>query len=369
VACDAEGRLRLFNAATRRMHGLPAESLPPDRWAEYYHLYEADGTTPMPTDRVPLLRAWRGEAVADAELVIRAAGRPDRYVLCSGEQLRAGDGTPFGAVVSMRDMTEWRKHERQLLLTTTALKASNEELEKFAYIASHDLQEPLRKIQAFGTRLDSKQRGALDDQGKDYLDRILDSAGRMRKLIDDLLAFSRVTTKAVVYAAVDLNTVVRDVLDDLEVRIESSGGRVTVGPLPTVNGDTSQLRQVFQNLIGNALKFTRPEVPPDVRVEAVAFDHLPADAPPPTGEHGWRITVADNGIGFEPEYADRIFELFQRLHGRGEYEGTGLGLAIVRKIVLRHGATIRVRSRPGEGATFILDWPELLVVSVPPPTA
>jgi PAS domain S-box-containing protein len=355
VACDADGKLQLFNAATRRIHGLPAEPLPPERWVEHYHLFEADGVTPMPTERVPLRRAWRGEEVREAEMVVRADGQPDRFLVCFGQQLRGQDGQVFGAVVSMRDMTERREYERELVRTADALRTSNEELEKFAYIASHDLQEPLRKIQAFGTRLADKFRDAVGEQGKDYIDRMLDSAGRMRRLIQDLLAFSRVTTKGVAFVPVDLNTVARDVLNDLDDQLTRSGGRVEVGPLPTLPGDLSQLRQVFQNLIGNALKFATPNVPPVVTVTATPFDRLP-EADRPAGA-GWRVVVADNGIGFDPQYADRIFELFQRLHGRGEYEGTGLGLAIVRKIILRHGAAVTAHSRLGQGAEFRIDWP------------
>ena len=217
VACDADGRLKLFNAATRTLHGLPAEPLTPDRWAEHYSLFEADGVTPMPADRVPLTRAWHGEPVRDAELVIRPAdpALPERFVLCTGQPLRTPAGEPFGAVVSMRDVTQRREYERQLVQTASALEASNEDLEKFAYIASHDLQEPLRKIQAFGDRLATKFRPALGDQGKDYIDRMLDSAGRMRRLIEDLLAFSRVNTRSRPSVPVDLNEVVRDVLSDL----------------------------------------------------------------------------------------------------------------------------------------------------------
>lgn len=360
VACDTDGRLKLFNAATRQMHGLGAEPLPPERWAEHYSLFEGDGVTPLAEEQVPLARAWRGEVVKDAEMVIRPADPtlPERFVLCSGQPLRTPAGEPFGAVVSMRDTTVRREYERQLLRTSAALAASNEDLEKFAYIASHDLQEPLRKIQAFGDRLTTKFRESLGDQGKDYVDRMLDSAGRMRRLIEDLLAFSRVNTRSRPSVAVHLNEVVQDVLSDLEDQLRRTGGRVSVGPLPTVVADPGQLGQVFQNLIGNALKFNQPGVPPEVAVSAVPLADLPADAvPPPPGWDGWRITVADNGIGFEPEHGERIFELFQRLHGRTKYEGTGLGLAIAKKIVSRHGGAIHAVSRPGEGAQFMIDWP------------
>ncbi len=355
VACDASGRLKLFNAAAKKMHALPAEPLAADRWAERYRLFEADGVTPMATDNIPLFRAWRGEEVREAELVIRSDGQPDRYVLCFGQQLHAADGNVSGAVVSMRDITERREYERQLLLTHAALRASNEDLEKFAYVASHDLQEPLRKIQAFGTRLADRYREVLGEQGQGYLERMTDAAGRMRRLIEDLLSLSRVSSKPIAFQPVDLGRLVHDVLGDIDEQVRRTGGRVDVGPLPTVVGDPGQLRQLFQNLIGNALKFARPNVPPEVRVTAVPFDVLSDDDDQPPGP-GWRITVTDNGIGFEPEYAERIFELFQRLHSRAKYEGTGLGLAIVRKIAVRHGATVSAHGRPGEGATFTLDW-------------
>jgi signal transduction histidine kinase len=180
----------------------------------------------------------------------------------------------------------------------------------------------------------------------------------MRTLIDDLLTFSRVTTKSQPFAPVDLAGIARDVVSDLETRLSQTGGRVALGGLPTLPADPMQMRQLFQNLIGNALKFHQPGVPPEVAVRAAAWAELPADADPPApAGNGWRITVADNGIGFNQDYADRIFEVFQRLHGRGDYEGTGIGLAIVRKIVQRHGGEIHARGREGHGATFIIDLP------------
>ena len=191
---------------------------------------------------------------------------------------------------------------------------------------------------------------------------MLDSAGRMRRLIDDLLSFSRITSKIQPLAPVNLNAVVRDVLSDLEIRVAQSGGRVEVGPLPTLPADSVQMRQLFQNLVGNALKFQRPGVPPVVIVKAEPLRDFPPDPPSngtnsPPPRSGFRITVADNGIGFESQYADRIFELFQRLHGRHQYEGTGLGLAICKKIAERHGGGISAKGYPGEGSTFIIDLP------------
>jgi len=364
VACNEHGELQLFNAVTRRMHGLAVSPTQPTEWNSTYRLYEADGERLMPKERIPLYRALHGETVQATEMLIRTPGQPDRYVECYGQQLRAEGGRVFGAVLSMRDTTARREYERQLIASSEHLKASNQELEKFAYIASHDLQEPLRKIQSFGTRLSDKYSPELGEQGKDYLRRILDSAGRMRRLIEDLLAFSRITTKTTPFGAVNLNHVVQDVLSDLDDQITRTGGAVLLQPMPTVRGDASQLRQALQNLIGNALKFHRPGVPPVVRLHSAKRPLLKED--PMSG--GCRITVADNGIGFDQQYAERIFELFQRLHGRNEYEGTGLGLAIVRKITVRHGVRLSAVGQVNGGAEFHLDWPQALIESAEIPS-
>ncbi len=257
----------------------------------------------------------------------------------------------------MAEVAERRAAEEQVRAVAAELERSNGELEKFAYVASHDLQEPLRKIQAFGDRLQTKCRDALPDTGRDFVDRMLAAAGRMRRLIDDLLTFSRVTTQRRPYKRLDLERLVREVVSDLEVRITQAGGTVHVGPLPDLDADPSQMRQLFQNLIANAVKFHRPGVPPVVTVEGEPFTRAPAE--PGDGEPVpmVRVTVRDNGIGFDEKYRDRIFDVFQRLHGRDEYEGTGVGLAICRKILERHGGTITAHSKEGEGATFVVTLP------------
>lgn len=254
------------------------------------------------------------------------------------------------------EIDERRRAEERVRLFAEELQRSNRELEQFASVASHDLQEPLRKIQAFGDRLHARFRDGLGEQGRDYIDRMLYSAKRMRTLIDDLLEYSRVTTKAQPFAVVDLTQVVQEVTSDLETRLQQTGGRVDISPLPTVRASPLQMRQLFQNLIGNALKFHRPDKPPIVRISANPVDALPT--PDGNGEAlRCQVVVEDNGIGFEPEYAERIFDLFQRLHGKDEYEGTGIGLAICRKIIDRHNGQITADSSPGVGTRFMITLP------------
>jgi signal transduction histidine kinase len=271
------------------------------------------------------------------------------------------------------EIDERRRAEEQAFQFALDLQRSNRELEQFAAVASHDLQEPLRKIQAFGDRLRSRGAAALDDQSREYLERMLGAAQRMRSLIDDLLTYARVTTSARPFTAVDLEQIARDVVGDLDARLAQTGGTVHIGNLPTISADAVQMRQLLQNLIGNGLKFHRPDVPPRVEVSArvVPADNAEAaDSGHSSNGEGARssvceLIVSDNGIGFEPIYAERIFELFQRLHGRSAFEGTGMGLAICRKIVERHGGTIAATSAPGQGARFVVHLPAATRAEVP----
>jgi signal transduction histidine kinase/ligand-binding sensor domain-containing protein len=245
-----------------------------------------------------------------------------------------------------------RESEGKLRVFATQLERSNRELQDFAYVASHDLQEPLRKITVFGERLKERNNGNFDPESQDYVDRMQKATGRMQTLINDLLSFSRVTTKAQPFMPVNLAEIAAGVVEDLEGRIELVKGRVELGNLPVIDAESLQMRQLLQNLIGNALKFRRPEAPPVVKVEAQLVPDPEAPDKPLC-----RLTVSDNCIGFEEKYVDRIFNVFQRLHTRNEYEGTGMGLAIVRKIALYHGGDITAKSKPGEGSTFIVTIP------------
>lgn len=239
--------------------------------------------------------------------------------------------------------------EKDLKRTLRELERSNKELEQFAYVASHDLQEPLRKIRAFGDRLMAKCEGQLGERGDLYLERMNDAAVRMSELINDLLALSRVSTKAEPFVAVNLNKVAEGVVSDLETRIQQTGGEVKVGDLPTIEADRTQARQLLQNLIGNGLKFAREGVPPVVEVEG----HVEQQ----DGEEICELTISDNGIGIEDKHRERIFGVFQRLHTRGRYEGTGVGLAVCARIVERHGGDISVEGEPEQGSTFIIRLP------------
>jgi signal transduction histidine kinase len=252
------------------------------------------------------------------------------------------------------EIDERHRAEVALREMTGQLERSNRELQDFASVASHDLQEPLRKIQAFGDRLTAKYSDQLSSEGRDYLHRMHAAAGRMRRLIEDLLTFSRVTTRALPFEEVDLSRIAAEVVDDLEARIEQSGGRVEVGPLPKLQADPLQMRQLIQNLISNGLKFQKPNERPEVRVSAEVVRDERMDH---AGAEMCRLRVKDNGIGFDERYLDRIFTVFQRLHSRHEYAGTGVGLAICRKIVERHGGSITARSALGEGAEFIAQLP------------
>lgn len=244
------------------------------------------------------------------------------------------------------NITDRKRMEQDLRAFTHRLEQSNRELQDFAFVASHDLQEPLRKIQAFGDRLKAKYAEALSAEGQDYLNRMQNAAHRMQVLINDLLSFSRVTTRAQPFTAIDLNEILQAVLSDMEIHIQQVNAQVNVGDLPTLEADPMQIRQLMQNLISNALKFHQPDHPPVIHIHSQAISDTHC-----------QITVADEGIGFEQKYGDRIFTIFQRLHGRSEYPGTGIGLAICRKIVERHNGTITVTSQPGEGATFIITLP------------
>ncbi|OJT16881.1 PAS domain-containing sensor histidine kinase [Archangium sp. Cb G35] len=329
MACDADERIRYMNYT---FPGLTLSEVVGRKNSEF-----------TPPEDVEMVRGHVRHVLTTGEPVFyehrpNIGFGPEWFGVHVGP-IRSG-GEVVGYTMSLTDITELKR-------TQFRLEQSNRELESFASVASHDLQEPLRKIQTFGERLKTTCGAALSPEGRDYLERMNNAAGRMRRLIDDLLSFSRISSRAPTFVRVDLGRVAREVLGDLETAIEQSGASMTVGELPTLEAEPMQMRQLLQNLVSNALKFRQEGVAPSVSISAT----VDADA----GQ--CELRVKDNGIGFDEKYLDRIFNVFQRLHGRGKYEGTGIGLAICRKIVERHGGHIGARSSPGQGATFIVSLP------------
>jgi PAS domain S-box-containing protein len=252
--------------------------------------------------------------------------------------LESTDGVLVTAAI--RDITARKMGEAELLDKVEELNRSNEELQQFAYIASHDLQEPLRMVASYTALLARRYKGKLDADADDFIAFAVDGASRMQRLIQDLLAYSRVGSKGKEFANTSSEAALRQAMRNLRGAIEASGAAVTHGPLPVVLADEMQLTQLFQNLVGNAIKYRRAGVP-EVHVTAA-----------PNGGRKWMFSVEDNGLGIEPQYFERIFGMFQRLHKREEFEGTGIGLAICKKIVERHGGAISVESSLGKGSTF-----------------
>ncbi|MCU7555852.1 CHASE3 domain-containing protein [Alteromonas sp. ASW11-19] len=247
---------------------------------------------------------------------------------------------------------------QELKVYSDELARSNRELEDFAFVASHDLQEPLRKIRAFGNRLDSGYSDVIDERGQDFLKRMLNAAERMSMLISDLLAFSRVSTRGKEFSEVNLDEVFAQVLSDLEIAIEEADASVSVDPLPTIQADKSQFEQLTLNLLSNALKFRKPDTKPIITVTCEDASEADVHGLLHAEQYQWKkITISDNGIGFEQSFAEKIFAPFQRLHGRSAYKGTGIGLAVCRRIVERHNGTIAADSVPGEGAIFTIIIP------------
>lgn len=261
-----------------------------------------------------------------------------------------------GSVATYEEITDRKRAEERLKRHADELEKRNQELQVFAYVASHDLQEPLRKIEAFGGRLKKKYGEKIGTDGQQYLDRMDDAARRMRQLIEDLLAYSRVTDRGGEFESCDLNEVLEGVLSDLEIRITETEARIEADELPVISAAPILMRQLLQNIIGNSLKFVAEGRTPVTRV--LCREHtLPHPDNPRKTLPGIEIEISDNGIGFEQKYANQIFGIFQRLHGRTEFDGTGIGLATCRRIMERHGGEIEAVGRPGEGATFLIRLP------------
>ncbi|MGD8237519.1 MAG: PAS domain S-box protein [Armatimonadota bacterium] len=356
---DSESRFRRINTAHAKVLGLdgPDEAV----GKTDFDFFPAEQAQDAFDDERHIVET--GEPLLNKVEDRRRPDKGERWVMSTKVPLTDEEGRVTGIVGVSRDITERMRAEEQLKQTAEELARSNAELEEFAYVASHDLQEPLRKVVAFGARLDATSGEALGERGRDYLHRMQNAAGRMRALINDLLTYSRVTTKGQPFVQVNLGEVAEGVLSDLEVLIEQTGAKMGMGELPTIDADPLQMRQLLQNLIGNALKFRREGEPLVVNVYGRVVDGEGTRA-----ARGLRdapvceMVVQDNGIGFDERYRGRIFRVFQRLHGLSAYAGTGMGLAICRKIAERHGGSIAAHSAPGEGARFVVRLPVRQVI-------
>ncbi|WP_192821845.1 PAS domain S-box protein [Rufibacter sp. LB8] len=348
ITIDTRGTMEMINPSAAKLFGYEPQELfgksinmlmpEPDKSQHdgYIHNYQATGHRKI----IGIGREVTG---------LRKDGTTFPFFLSISE-VQLSDRKVYTGFI--HDITLQKISEERLRRYAAELERSNLELQDFAYVSSHDLQEPLRKIQAFGDRLKSKELDNLSEQGKDYVDRMLNAASRMQNLINDLLAFSRVTTKSKPFVRVNLDQILSEVLSDLEVTIEKTGTQIIRSPLPEIEAEPTQMRQLFQNLISNAMKFRKEDVAPIIKITARLTQrqaHLTATP----GDEKVEIEIQDNGIGFHEKYLDRIFNIFQRLDGQ-KYEGSGIGLAICRKIAIRHGGDITARSQPGLGTQFFI---------------
>lgn len=283
----------------------------------------------------------KGETITHHELIFEGRNHHTRIpVIFSSRGIYTPNKKIAGTVCMATDVSQLKEMEKRLL-------KSNQELQDFASIASHDLQEPLRKVKAFSDRMKDKYASVLDERGSHYIERIEDAVKRMQRLIEGLLSYSRVTTKAQPFEEVDLNAVVQEVVSDLEIRIKEAQGKVITHALPVIEADPLQMHQLFQNLLGNALKYRHRLRAPVVEIESKLVKR-----------NSYEITISDNGIGFDEKYANNIFGIFQRLVRKEEFEGSGIGLAICKKIVERHRGIIWARSQPEQGTIFSVTLPK-----------
>ena len=362
VVAGPDGKFLLWNKAASRLTGQGPAQLSTREWPAHYGLYVSEREPLFNPDQLPLVRAMRGESVSDVEMFLKDETRQiGRWITISARPLRDGAGTLRGGISVFADVTERRRAEEELRALNATLeqrvadraaaaearagelKRSNEELEQFAYVASHDLQEPLRAVASYTQLLRQRSKGTLDAEGQLYADHVLTGVARMRALISGLLDYSRVGRSGSDLGRVDAGAVLDAALADLQPALAEAGGRLTRGPLPVLQADPVQLGQLFRNLVSNAIKFRASE-PPAIEVRSER-----------EGEH-WRFAVRDNGIGIDAKYHERIFAIFQRLHG-WDRPGTGIGLAICRKIVESHGGRIWVESEPDRGSTFFFTLP------------
>ncbi len=344
IILDLLGRVQSINPAAEQISGYQADELVGKHFATAGVLMTE--ALPVALREFALVVSGKQRTTFELEM-IRKDG--SAFTVEANPRLIRREGKATGVQVIFRDVTERKRDQSALVQKTGELartKAEREQLELFAFVASHDLQEPLQKIIAFGDLLREQGMKALGSKPRSYIERMQNAATRMSELIESLLQFSRVTAAREVLGPVNLERVVNEALSDLELKIAASGTQVEIGSLPTIVADRPQMQLLFQNLIANAIKFRNKDETPRISIQGESLD-----------EQFVEITVKDNGIGFDEKYLDRVFKPFERLHTQGEYEGSGMGLAICQRIVVRHGGRIFARSAPGKGSTFIITLP------------
>jgi two-component system, LuxR family, sensor kinase FixL len=359
---DKEGNIQDCNVSAEKIFGVTKEELKGSKTFNVKGIWKVIDETgnPLEESQQPYALCIKTNAPITNFIVgmIKEGEEQPMWLSINTQPIRrAGRKKPYAIVSSYSVITDEKIAEEKLRELNIQLERSNKELQDFASVASHDLQEPLRKVQTFGDRLRQKDGNKLSEEGKDYLDRMQNAASRMRTLINDLLTFSRITTKAQPFEKVKLNKIIEEVLSDLEITAEEAGAIISVDSLPAIEADPTQMRQLFQNLISNALKFKKKEVTPSIDIFVKGSENEKYMKEDFKNEENCTIIVKDNGIGFEEKYVDRIFNVFQRLHTREEYEGTGVGLAVCRKITERHGGDITAQSKLGKGSEFIITLP------------
>ena len=336
VTIGADGTITDVNNATEKVTGYSRNELIGTDFLDYF-------TEPKKA-REGYKKVFKEGIVRDYALEIKHISGFTTPVLYNASVYRDKSGSVVGVFAAARDITDLKKTEQILKLKLEELTRSNQELEQFAYISSHDLQEPLRMIASYLQLLERKYKGKLDVKADKYIHFSVDGATRMQNLIDDLLEFSRVTTQAKEFKPTDLELIYEQVISNLDALIKDNKATITHDSLPIVMVDQTQIAQVFQNLISNALKFHGDDNP-IIKISVKKEEEI------------WLFGVADNGIGLDPKHSDRIFQVFKRLHKRKEYPGTGIGLSICKKIIERHGGRIWVESELGKGATFYFTLP------------
>jgi PAS domain S-box-containing protein len=345
---DSHGRVDFFNHSWLQFtgrtlndeisHEWTGEDIFPEDNESCFEVYKAGFNSQQPFDHEYRLLRFDGQYRWVHEFVNPYYDRHEKLT---------------GFVGTCVDITD---RKEAILLADKELRKKNAELEQFAYVASHDLQEPLRKIQSFAELLTSRFSNDLPERAKDYLIRMNNAAFRMRRLINDLLTYSRVSTRCKPFTEVDLQQEITDVISDLEIRLKETKGEIKFDKLHNLEADPSQIRHLLLNIIGNGLKFHREDIPPIIEISSRIYNER-NNSLYRRNIDMLELTISDNGIGFDTKYLDRIFEPFQRLHGVTEFDGSGIGLAVCKKIVERHGGTLNAQSVPGEGATFIILLP------------